>query len=63
MSSEAYVTLATNDSYALGALVLAQSIRQNGSNRCLVVMISRNVSNLIKFVKRKRKKKKEKNLF
>jgi glycogenin len=48
MSSEAYVTLATNDGYALGALVLAQSLRAVGSARTLVVMISKNLSDLIR---------------
>ncbi|CAF4128065.1 unnamed protein product, partial [Rotaria sordida] len=48
MSSEAFVTLATNDGYALGALVVAQSLRKVGTQRKLVVMISKHVSNLIK---------------
>ena len=30
-ASEAWVTLATNDSYALGALVLARSLRRSGT--------------------------------
>ncbi|CAF4016197.1 unnamed protein product, partial [Rotaria sp. Silwood1] len=44
MSSEAFVTLVTNDGYALGALVLAQSIRLVGTKRNLVVLISNNLS-------------------
>jgi len=48
MSSEAFVTLATNDGYALGALVLAQSIRKVGTQRRLVIMISDNLSDLIR---------------
>ncbi|CAF1571248.1 unnamed protein product [Rotaria sp. Silwood1] len=48
MSSEAFVTLATNDGYALGALVVAQSLRKVGTQRRLVVMISKNLSDLIK---------------
>ena len=48
MTSEAFVTLATNDGYALGALVVAQSLRKVATQRQLVVMISRNVSDLIK---------------
>ncbi|CAF1196369.1 unnamed protein product [Adineta steineri] len=48
MSSEAFVTLATNDGYALGALVVAQSLRKVGTQRQLVVMISRNISNIIR---------------
>lgn len=50
MSLEAFVTLVTNDSYGLGALVLAQSIHQVGTKRNLVVMISNNVSNDIKLL-------------
>jgi glycogenin glucosyltransferase len=49
MSSEAFVTLATNDGYALGALVLAQSIRKVGTKRRLVIMISNSLSDLIRF--------------
>ena len=48
MSSEAFVTLATNDGYALGALVLAQSIRQVGTKRNLVILISNHLSDLIR---------------
>jgi glycogenin glucosyltransferase len=48
MSSEAYVTLATNDGYALGALVVAQSLRKVGTQRQLVVLISKNISDLLK---------------
>ena len=44
MLSEAFVTLVTNDGYALGALVLAQSIRQVGTKRNLVVLISKHLS-------------------
>ena len=49
MSSDAFVTLATNDGYALGALVLAQSIRHVGTKRNLVVLISDHLSDLIRF--------------
>ena len=49
MSSEAFVTLAMNDGDALGALVLAQSIRQFDTKRNLVVLISNQLSGLIKF--------------
>jgi glycogenin glucosyltransferase len=48
MSSEAYVTLATNDGYALGALVVAESLRKVGTQRHLVVMISKTVTDLIR---------------
>jgi glycogenin glucosyltransferase len=36
---EAFVTLATSDAYAIGALVLAHSIKLSGTTRDLVVMI------------------------
>jgi len=51
MSTEVFVTLATNDGYALGAMVLAQSIRQVGTKRNLVVLISNYLSDLIRFEK------------
>ena len=41
---EAYVSLATNDSYAMGALALAKSIRDSGSSRRLGLMVSSGVS-------------------
>ena len=50
MSTEAFVTLATNDAYALGALTLAQSIQQVGTKRNLVVLISNHLSDLIRLV-------------
>ena len=43
------MTLATNDGYGLGALVLAESIRQVGTKRSLVVLISNHLSDLIRF--------------
>lgn len=48
MSSEAFVTLATNDGYALGALVVAQSLRKAGTQRRLVVLISNTLSDLLR---------------
>ena len=50
MSSEAFVTLATNDDYALDALVLAQSIRQVDTERNLVVLVSNRLSDLLRFI-------------
>ncbi|CAG5133879.1 unnamed protein product, partial [Candidula unifasciata] len=41
---EAFVTLATNDTYALGCLVLGSSLRRVGTTRQLVVMITEGVS-------------------
>ena len=45
---EAFVTLATSESYALGALVLAQSLRQVGTTRQLAVMISEGLSSTLR---------------
>lgn len=50
MSSEAFVTLATNDGYALGALVLAQSLRKVGTERRLVVLTTKTLSELLRFI-------------
>ena len=47
---EAWVTLATNDSYALGALTLAQSLKRVQTSKSLVVMITSEVSEEIKSV-------------
>jgi len=43
-STQAWVTLATNDSYALGALVLASSLRRSGTTRKIVIMTSDHLS-------------------
>jgi len=43
-SEEAFVTLATNDNYSLGALVLGQSLRNVATTRKLVVLITPGVS-------------------
>ena len=48
-SSEAFVTLAMDDGYALGALALAKSIQIAQTKRNLVVLISNQVSNFIRF--------------
>ena len=39
-ATQAWVTLATNDSYALGALVLASSLKRSGTTRKIVIMIT-----------------------
>jgi hypothetical protein len=44
VADEAYVTLATNDVYAVGAMVLAFTLRQTGTLRHLVVMVTPEVS-------------------
>ena len=41
---QAWVTLATNDTYALGALVLGASLRKAGTNRQLAILITSSVS-------------------
>uniref|UniRef100_A0A3B1K174 glycogenin glucosyltransferase n=1 Tax=Astyanax mexicanus TaxID=7994 RepID=A0A3B1K174_ASTMX len=44
MADQAFVTLATNDSYAKGALVLAQSLKNHQTSRKLVALIGPHVS-------------------
>ncbi|GAB1600170.1 glycogenin-1-like isoform X2 [Argonauta hians] len=44
VGKEAFVTLATNDTYVLGCLVLGQSLRRTGTHRKLVVLITKGVS-------------------
>jgi glycogenin glucosyltransferase len=48
MGGFAWVTLATNDSYSLGALVLAHSLKQVGTNHQLVVLVTPGVTNAMK---------------
>jgi len=44
INDESYVTLATNDNYVIGALTLAQSLRNSNTNRSLTVLITNGVS-------------------
>lgn len=44
MSDEAFVTLSTNDNYCLGALVLGHSLRNVGTSRKLVILVTPSVS-------------------
>ncbi|XP_074595142.1 glycogenin 1 isoform X2 [Brevipalpus obovatus] len=44
VSNEAFVTLATNDNYCLGALVLANSLRNVETKRQLVILITPSVT-------------------
>lgn len=44
MTNESFVTLATNDSYSLGALALAQSLRNVNTNRSISILITSGVS-------------------
>ncbi|XP_072307481.1 glycogenin-2 [Eucyclogobius newberryi] len=45
---EAFVTLATTDSYSKGAVVVAKSLRRHGTTRSIIVMVTPNVSNTAK---------------
>ena len=47
---EAWVTLATNDSYAVGALTLAHSLKRVQTTRKVVIMITEEVSSSMKTV-------------
>ncbi|XP_060689992.1 glycogenin-1-like [Hemiscyllium ocellatum] len=50
MSDQAFVTLATNDLYGKGALVLGTSLRNHKTTRKLVVLVSPQVSNNMRAV-------------
>ena len=46
-NEESYVTLATNDNYAFGALTLGHSLRKVNTTRQLTVLITTGVSNQV----------------
>lgn len=46
---EAFVTLVTNDTYALGALVLANSLRAQGTTRQIVVLVTQGVTDQMRY--------------
>lgn len=48
MADEAFVTLATNDTYCVGALVVAASLRAVSTTRHIVCMITPGVSDNMK---------------
>ncbi|XP_031301880.2 glycogenin-2 isoform X4 [Camelus dromedarius] len=50
VSDQAFVTLATNDMYCQGALVLGQSLRNHRTTRKLVVLITPQVSRLLRVI-------------
>ncbi|XP_057573430.1 glycogenin-2 isoform X2 [Hippopotamus amphibius kiboko] len=50
VSDQAFVTLATNDIYCQGALVLGQSLRDHGATRRLAVLVSPQVSHLLRVI-------------
>ena len=41
---ESWVTLATNDSYSVGALVLAASLRRINTSRKLTIIVTKGIS-------------------
>lgn len=43
-ADQAFVTLATNDNYAKGAMVLGQSLRNHNTTRKLVVLVGPHVA-------------------
>ena len=45
---ESFVTLLTNDGYAIGAIVLARSIRESGSSKAISVLVTDNVSKRVR---------------
>uniref|UniRef100_A0A8C3VWX9 glycogenin glucosyltransferase n=1 Tax=Catagonus wagneri TaxID=51154 RepID=A0A8C3VWX9_9CETA len=50
VSDEAFVTLATNDVYCQGALVLGQCLRNHRATRRLVVLVTPQVSSLLRVI-------------
>lgn len=50
MSDQAFLTLATNDGYAKGALVLGSSLQKHKTSRRLAVLVTPQVSNTIRQV-------------
>uniref|UniRef100_A0A8D0PDN8 glycogenin glucosyltransferase n=1 Tax=Sus scrofa TaxID=9823 RepID=A0A8D0PDN8_PIG len=50
VSDQAFVTLATNDIYCQGALVLGQSLRNHRATRRLVVLVTPQVSSLLRVI-------------
>lgn len=47
--SEAFVTLVTNDQYALGALVLAHSLKETHTSRSLVCMTTNSLAPALRY--------------
>ena len=50
MEGEAWVTLATNDEYSVGALVLAHSLKRCQTLRKIVVMVTSSISDHMRYV-------------
>lgn len=53
VNNEAYVTLATTDNYAIGALTLAQSLKAVNTNRSLCIMITKEISESLRYILKK----------
>lgn len=49
-AGEAFVTLVTTDSYCMGAVVVARSLRRHGTTRSLVVLVTPNISEQSRWV-------------
>ena len=49
INDEAFVTLATTDNYAIGALTLAQSLKSLNTNRQLCIMITKDICESMRF--------------
>lgn len=47
IDNESFVTLATNENYALGALTLGKSLRNSNTNRKLTVLITSDLSSAL----------------
>lgn len=50
LAGEAFVTLATTDSYCMGAIVVARSLRRHGTTRSIAVMVTPDVSEQSRWV-------------
>ena len=50
MEGHAWVTLATNDDYALGALVLAHSLKKAQTVKKIVIMVTDTISEAMRCV-------------
>lgn len=49
VNNQAFVSLATNNGYALGALVLGNSLRSVNTNRQMALMITREVDPQVRY--------------
>lgn len=50
IDTQAFVTLATNDNYAIGALTLAESLKLVQTNRQLCIMITNDISDNMRYI-------------